>query len=121
MPNIKLLPLVRKEIPVEMTIGGITYEIIRFESKVSGRGFTLVPRGMLAAKEDKDHLLHYQGDIPVAFRGISFVFMPDSGEEYNPETLSIVGWSRCDSNWVGKSNCWFPGESRHNCRALRRK
>lgn len=107
-----------------ITVGGRTYDMLSFlrGDEKSVVGHTMVDRAKEMSahqgKEDFDHLLKHQSDIPVALRGkVVFVFTdychPDcSGSAY------YVYWDgdRWVQYWYWLGYDWYD-----DCRVLRRK
>lgn len=113
--------------PTEMTVGGITYDILGFlqEDEDSVTGDTMVARAKKKnahiGKEDRENILAHQGDIPVSLRGkVIFVFTDDRSPDY-PELVYCVHWDDGGGCWFGR---WrrFSDISWHSYgRVLRRK
>lgn len=112
------------ELPTEMTIDGRTYEILSFlkGDEKSVPGDTMVERAkeMNAhlGKEDCEHLLAHQDEIPAALRGkVAFVF-PDMRYPVGRECVAYVRWrgDRWYQYWGWLDVGWDDG-----ARVLRRK
>ncbi|MFH1946935.1 MAG: hypothetical protein ABIJ23_02135 [Candidatus Magasanikbacteria bacterium] len=96
--------LVADAIPIEMTIGGRTYDLLGFlkgnEKSVKGDTMVIRAKEMNAnlGKEEGEHLLKHQDEIPVALRGkIVFVFT-DWRLPGVPVRVAYVYWD--DDGWV---------------------
>ena len=118
--------LVEVSFLTEMTIRGVTYEILSFlkEDEKSIKGDVMIVRakemGAHQGREERENIIDYQDDIPAAFLDVKVIFVftddrPSSGSE---EVVSFVtsngdfwthGWRRISHPW---SNCF---------RVLRRK
>jgi hypothetical protein len=117
--------LVEKALPTEMTVGGRTYEILDFlqgdEKSVVGHVMVDRAKEMNAnlGKEDGEHILKYQDEIPVALRGkVVFVF-PDGRHPDDPENACYVCWS--GGEWILDWSWLDDGYWHGDDRALRRK
>lgn len=102
-------------LPTEMTIGGRAYDILSFlrgdEKSVPGNTMVERAKEMKAnqGKEEREHLLKHQGDIPAALRGeIVFVFTDDR-HPGNPEDVYYVYWGgdRWVTDWDWLDGGWF--------------
>lgn len=111
-------------LPTTMTIGGRAYDILSFlrgdEKSVSGA--TMVERakedGAHNGKEEREHLLKHQDEIPAILRGkVVFVFTDDRPPG-NPECVCCVCWR--GGRWVGDWD-WQGLVWSGDCRVLRRK
>jgi hypothetical protein len=111
-------------LPAEMTIGGVTYEILSFlkGDEKFAVGHTMVSRakeiGANLGKEDCEHILAHQGEIPAALRGkIVFVF-PDMRHPDGRGSVACLRWG--DGGWYrgfsGVARVWYGYD-----RLLRRK
>jgi hypothetical protein len=109
-----------------MTVGGRTYEILGFLKEEDGGsviGHAMVNRAkeMNAnlGKDDGEHILKHQDEIPVALRGkVVFVF-PDWRRPDNPGGAYCICWR--DDEWV---QYWYwlgRGDWDGDDRVLRRK
>ncbi|MBI5729092.1 MAG: hypothetical protein HY983_02540 [Candidatus Magasanikbacteria bacterium] len=116
--------LLKSGLPTAMTIGGRAYDILGFlqEDEQSVKGDVMVGRAKeLKAhqgKEEREHLLKHQGDIPAALRGkVAFVFTDDR-RPGDPELVYCVCWGV--DRWV---ECWgwLGLDWCGNYRVLRRK
>lgn len=116
--------LVQSSIPTTMTVGGRTYEILGFlggdEKSVSGH--TMVKRAKEKqahlGKDDGQHLLDHQEEIPAALRGkIVFVFTDWRDPDYS-ECVACVSWD--DDRWVQYWD-WIVHDWGGGDRVLRRK
>ena len=116
--------LVKSVLPIEMTIGGRTYEILSFlrgdEKFVVGHIMVERAKEMNAhlGKDDYDHLLKHQEEIPVALRGkVYFVFT----DYRRPGCSGRV----CDVCWAGgrwvQDRYWLGLDWNDRGRVLRRK
>ena len=95
----------KNAVPVSLTVGGRTYNILGLhkESEEYIKGKTFVARAKEIdanfGKDDVQHLLKYQKEIPAVLRGkVRFVF-PDW---QCPDTHGIVycvGWNKSLSCW----------------------
>lgn len=116
--------LVNASLPTEMTLGGVTYEILSFLKGYDGRvdGDTMVEQAkqMQAHLGEYDcrHLLKHQAEIPAALRGkVVFVFT-DWYFVGGPGYVSNIGWS--GESWI--LGCGYPGpDCDRRYRVLRRK
>lgn len=88
-----------------MTVGGRTYEILGFlkgdEKSVIGHVMVDRAKEMSAnlGKDDGEHVLKYQNEIPAALRGkVAFVFT-DCRRPGDPERVRDIYWS--GDRWVG--------------------
>lgn len=116
--------LIDEAIPTEMTIGGVTYDILSFhegEEKLVV-GHTMVERAKTLnahqGKSEWEWLLANQANIPVALRGkVVFVFTDDRHPDFSAY-IYCVYWN--GGRWVG---VWFWLGSAWDriCRVLRRK
>lgn len=116
--------LVNASLPTEMTLGGVTYEILSLLKGDDGcvDGDTMVEQAkqMQAHLGEYDcrHLLKHQAEIPVALRGnVDFVFT-DWRFAGGPGYVSNVGWS--GESWILGSGTPGPDWG-SNYRVLRRK
>jgi len=98
--------LVKDAIPIEMTIGGRTYDLLGFlkGNEKSVKGDTMVERAkeMNAnlGQDDGQHLLDNQQDIPAALRGkVVFVFT-DWRRPGGPGRVACVYWDEDSQRWV---------------------
>ncbi len=116
--------LLKDALPTTMTVGGRTYDILGFleEGETSVVGSTMVVRAKEMSahlgKDDGQHLLDHQEDIPEALRGkVAFVFTAWR-HPVNPENVAYVNWSgdRWVQNWNGLGSGWSGRD-----RVLRRK
>jgi hypothetical protein len=116
--------LVQANLPTEITVHGRTYDILFFfkrdEKSVVGR--TMVERAeeMNAhlGKDDREHILKYQDEIPASLRGhVAFVFTDDRHPD-SPEKVFYVCWNGgCwVAGWLWLDDNWYDF-----CRVLRRK
>lgn len=107
--------LVQSALPTEMVIAGRTYEVLSFlkGDEESVVGHTMVERAkeMKAnlGKEDCDHLLAHQDEIPAILRGkVVFVFsgMRDPGVSQRVAYLywGVGGW---DQYWDWLGGGWY--------------
>ncbi|MBI2444612.1 MAG: hypothetical protein HYV42_05235 [Candidatus Magasanikbacteria bacterium] len=110
-------------IPTEMILGGVAYDILSFlRGEQSVKGDLMVERakemGAHQGKKEREHLLAYQDEIPVALRGkVVFVFTDDR-RPGGPEYVCCVCWD--DDRWVSRWD-WLDGGFFGRCRVLRRK
>ncbi len=111
-------------LPTEMTLGGRTYDILSFlrGDEKSVKVDVMVARakemGAHQGREEREHLLNYQGDIPIALRGkVVFVFTDDRHPD-GPGLVCDVFWrgSQWVRGWDWIDDGWFGC-----CRVLRRK
>ena len=113
-------------LPTTMTVGGRVYDILGFlrgnEKFVNGH--IMVKRaeemGANLGKEDGEHLLKNQGDIPVELRGkVVFIFTnwrhPDDSED-----VAYVYWGEDSQRWVQDWD-WLVYDWDGFVRVLRRK
>lgn len=114
-------------LPATITVGGRTYDLLGFlqvdKKSVKGRR-TMVLRvkemNANLGKEECEHLLKYQDDIPVALRGkVVFVFTdwhhPDGSVD-----VAYVDWDEGSQRWI--QNWFWLGYGFDGCaRVLRRK
>ena len=115
---------IKQLLPDTMTIGGRTYDILPI-LKVKGKmvkGDTMVEQAkeMNAhlGKDDRNHLLTHQSEIPVALRGkVAFVFTDDRRLD-DSEDVYCVDWN--GAHWVTDWG-WLGSDWGDNCRVLRRK
>ena len=124
--------LIQSSIPTEMTVGGRTYDILGFlrgdEKLVVGPTMVERAREMNAhlGKDDSDHILVYQEEIPVALRNkVRFVFTDDRNPYY-PEACEIYwesDWENDeDGYWNRRWGLIVPPRGWHGLyRVLRRK
>ena len=115
---------VTSALPTEMTVGGRTYEILGFlkgdEESVPGDVMVSCAKEMGAnlGKDDCDHLLAHQNEIPVALRGkIVFVF-PDMRSPGDRGYVAYLYW--LGGRWV-VGFYWLGGVWVGSYRVLRRK
>jgi len=116
--------LVAAGIPTTMTVGGLTYDILGFlrGDEKSVKGDVMVARaknvGAHNGKKEREHLLKYQDEIPVALRGkVVFVFTDDQ-RPGDPGDVYYVCCPGC--RWVAVCICLAVDWDGH-CRVLRRK
>ncbi|MEK7065347.1 MAG: hypothetical protein AAB963_02785 [Patescibacteria group bacterium] len=113
-------------LPTTMTVGGRVYDILSFlrgnEKFVNGH--IMVERaeemGANLGKDDGEHLLKNQGDIPVELRGkVVFIFTnwrhPDDSED-----VAYVYWGEDSQRWVQDWD-WLVYDWDGFVRVLRRK
>ncbi len=120
--------LVKDSLPTEMTVGGRAYDILGFlrgdENSVFGH--TMVERAIEMdanlGKEDEEHILKHQDEIPVALRDkVIFVFPGFPGWRHPGDSGDVCcvcwGGDRWVRNWgwLGSDN-WDGSD-----RLLRRK
>lgn len=117
--------LVGEAIPAEMTVGGVTYEILSFheEGENSVGGGVMVERSKTLnahqGKKEREHLLANQADIPVACRGrTAFVFTDERHPDVPDEGVYYVCWR--DGRWVEGWD-WLDEDWGRGDRVLRRK
>lgn len=96
--------LVKSSFPVQMTVGGRTYDILTFlhegENVVAGTTMVSRAKKMDASlgQEDGEHLLAHQDGIPVALQGkVVFVFT-DWRHPGDPGHVAFVYWD--GGRWV---------------------
>ena len=111
-------------LPVEMTVGGSTYEILDFlrgdEKSVDGSTMVARAKEMDAnsSQDDGQHLLEHQEEIPEALRGkVAFVFT-DWRNPDGPGGVASVYW--VGDRWV-RHWCWLVDDFGGLARVLRRK
>src|SRR3989344_693600 len=111
-------------LPVEMTVGGSTYEILDFlrgdEKSVDGSTMVARAKEMDAnySQDDGQHLLEHQEEIPEALRGkVAFVFT-DWRNTDDPGDVACVGWD--GGRWVRRW-FWLVCDFDDGARVLRRK
>lgn len=116
--------LVKAALPTEMTVGGRSYDILGIleGDEESVLGHTMVERAKEKkahnGKEEREHLLKHQAEIPPALRGkVTFVFTDDWLPGY-PEFVYFVCWD--DGRWVEDWN-WLGYHWYDHGRVLRRK
>jgi hypothetical protein len=96
--------LLKDSLPTEMTVGDRTYEILGFlqgdEKSVVGHVMVDRAKEMNAnlGKEDGEHILKYQDEIPVALRGKVVFIFPDWRHPDDPENAFFVYWS--GDEWI---------------------
>lgn len=115
---------IKAALPIEMTLGGRTYDILGFlqgdEKFVKGDVMVSRAKEMNAhqGKEEREHVLKYQDEIPAALRGkVVFVFTDDR-HPGSPENVYYVYWR--GGCWV-KSWHWLVDGWSGFYRVLRRK
>ena len=108
-----------------MTVGDRTYDILGFlrGDEESVVGHTMVDRSKETnanlGKEDGEHILKHQDEIPVALRGkVVFVF-PDWRHPDDPEFAFYVYWG--GDRWVQVWGWLGRGDCDGHDRLLRRK
>ena len=113
-----------RTLPVEMTIGDRTYEILGFlrgdEKSVSGSVMVERAKEMQAnlGQDDGQYLLDHQKEIPEALRGkVVFVF-PDWRHPVDPVRVACVSWNGI--RWVQDWH-WLGHDFHDDARVLRRK
>ncbi len=116
--------LIKSILPTTMTLGGVTYDILSFlrgdEKSVVGQNMVERAKEMQAhlGKEDREHVLAHQDEIPIALRGkVVFVFTDDRHPAY-PERVYYVYWD--GGRWV-EDWSWLGREWIDVHRVLRRK
>jgi len=100
------------QLPTTMTIAGRTYEILGFlrEGEDYVKGDIMVSRAkeMQAhlGEDDGQHLLDHQSEIPVALRGMVFVFT--DWRHPGSESVCCVGWrgDRWVRRWGWLGDVW---------------
>ena len=118
--------LLKGALPTEFTAGGRAHEVLSFlkGDETSVVGYTMVKRtkemSANLGKEDAEHLLANQGDIPPELRGkVAFVFT-DCRHPGLSGNVYVVCWREHRREWVGDwfwlGNRWYG-----YCRVLRRK
>jgi len=116
--------LMKNALPTTMTLGGRTYEILGFlrGDETSVGGSVMVGRaGELNAnlgKDDCEHVLAHQSEIPAALRGkVAFVF-PDWRHPGDLERVACVCWY--DDRWI-QYWAWLDDDWHDDGRVLCRK
>ncbi|MBI5071940.1 hypothetical protein HZB93_03580 [Candidatus Falkowbacteria bacterium] len=116
--------LVKSALPTEMTVGGVTYEILSFlkGDEKSVVGHTMVERakemGANLGEEDCERFLKNQSDIPAALCGkVAFVF-PDLRHPDDREYVADLDWG--GDGWYLLWG-WLSRDWRGRGRLLRRK
>ena len=116
--------LQKGSIPITMTVGGCTYEILNFlrgnEKSVDGEIMAKRAAELNAdlGKDDGHHLLKYQDEIPSALqRKVIFIF-PNWRHPVCPGFVCYVYWH--GDRWVGGWS-WLIRDFSGDCRVLRRK
>ena len=115
--------LVAAGLPTTMTLGGVTYDILSFlRGETSVKGDVMVARsqemGAHQGKEDRQHVLKHQDEIPSILRSkVVFVFTDDRHPD-DPERVDYVCWR--DGRWVADWR-WLDGGWFGGFRVLRRK
>ena len=111
-------------LPTTMTISDRTYEILTLhkDGETYVKSDIMVERAVEMnanlGKDDGQHLLDHQDEIPVALRGkVVFVFT-DWRHPGVPGRVYCVYWS--GSRWV-EGWSWFDSDFYEHCRVLRRK
>ena len=101
-------------LPVEITIGDRTYEIVRFDwGRKYDPDVSMQERAMdmnaFLGEEDGQYLLEYQDEIPAVLRNkFAFVFL-NWHKTYDSRWAAMVYW-RDDhwiQNWTGYEQGWF--------------
>lgn len=117
--------LVASALPTEMTIGGITYDILGFlrEGETLTGGDVMVGRAKEVnanlGREDCDHLLKHQDEIPAILRGrVVFVFT-DYRRPDGRESVAYVVWR--GARWIQRWSWLGFDLSDFFARLLRRK
>ena len=117
-------PLPECALPTTMTIGGRAYDILSFlrgdEKSVPGNTMVERAKEMTAhlGKEEREHLLKHQDEIPVALRGNMVFVFTDDRLPARPEYVYYVFWN--DDRWVAHWG-WLGDDWDGYCRVLRRK
>ncbi len=119
--------LVKDSLPTEMTVGGRTYDILRFlwedkRSEVSHLVNRIKEMNANLGKEDGEYILKHQNEIPVSLREkANFVFSDwrDPDPDGFESTCCVVwGYGEWVQNTCSLSpDCWLNGFNR----VLRRK
>lgn len=118
--------LVKDALPTEMTIDGVTYDILGFlrekEKYIKGTEMISRVKEMSAnlGEEEGKRLLKHQSKIPAAVRGkVIFVFTdwrnPDESDD-----VYYVYWFESSQSWV-ETCTWLGDNWGRRCRVLRRK
>ena len=112
----------RKSLPTELTIGGRTYDILSFlkEGEDSIIGHEMVKRAKELnahlGKDDREHLLKHQNEIPTELRGNVYFVFTDEPHPDDPDLVAYVRWYSglwyCD--WPQLGSYWF-GHARVLC------
>ena len=111
------------QLPTTMTIAGRTYEILGFlrEGEDYVKGDIMVSRAkeMQAhlGEDDGQHLLDHQSEIPVALRGMVFVFT-DWRRPGGPGSVGCVDWGggRWGLRWIWLDDDWLGGDRVLRCK-----
>ncbi|MBI2037376.1 MAG: hypothetical protein HYT15_00365 [Candidatus Magasanikbacteria bacterium] len=117
--------LVKLGPPTEMTLGDRAYDILGIlkGDEKSVIGHTMVSRAKEQnahnGKEEREHVLKYQDQIPAALRGKVVLVFTDDRHPDDPEGVYCVGWD--GKRWV-KDWRWLDFDDwRGRYRVLRRK
>jgi len=116
--------LLNDAIPTEMTVGGRTYDLLGFlqGDEKSVVGHTMVERAVEMeanlGKEDGEHILEHQGDIPEELRGKVYFVFTDWRHPDDSDSVFFVYWG--DDRWVRDWD-WLDDRWFGNDRVLRRK
>lgn len=110
-------------LPTEVTLGGHTYEVLPCHQPGEKyvKEYVMLARannmGARHGREECNHLLQNQAEIPAALCGVMFVFTGDYVPGY-PERVYYVAW--VGSGWA---RVYIFGDDRRvdRCRVLRRK
>ena len=105
------------DLPTTMTLGGKTYEILRFtqkDKKVDGWEMKKRAKKMGAnlGEIDGRHILNHQDEIPVALRGkVLFVFPDWRCDVLFGHPMTFIYWvNGCwIENWIPGTNDFFGG------------
>ena len=95
-------------LPTEMTVGGITYEILSFmrdeDLNFVVDGDTMIERvkemGAYLGKEDGEHILKYQDDIPHDLRERGLLFAFPGWRALDNMDVYFTYWFKSDKKWV---------------------
>ena len=115
--------LLKDTLPTTMTVGGRTYDILGFLEKgeTSVVGSTMVERAKKMSahlgEDDGQHLLDHQSEIPVALRGMVFVFT-DWRRPGGPGSVGCVDWGggRWVLRWIWLDDDWRGGDRVLRCK-----
>lgn len=116
--------LIKSSIPTTMNIGGRTYDILGFhkegDTHVKGKVMVGRAKDMSAnlGKDDGQHLLDHQYEIPVALRGKAVFVFTDWRHPDDSERVYYVYWN--DDRWFMDYG-WLGRDFGEDYRVLRRK